>query len=83
MVDDADQEEGTSMEPLLKRQKGLSEKHTRAHVAALLGMKSIEPHAIAYTAVQVGNTQMWQKSWLTVLQVVFCSVKLQCLAPHQ
>ena len=44
------------MEPPLKCQKGLSEKHTRAHVAALLGMKSVEPHAIAYTAVQVGNT---------------------------
>ena len=44
------------MEPLPKHQKGLSEKHTQAHVAALLGMKSINPRAIAYTAVQVGNT---------------------------
>ena len=44
------------MEPLLKCQKGLSEKCTRAHVAALLGMKSVDPHVIAYTAVQVGNT---------------------------
>ncbi|KIM51531.1 hypothetical protein SCLCIDRAFT_33351 [Scleroderma citrinum Foug A] len=52
-VDDIDQEEGTSTEPLPKRQKGLSEKRTRAHVAALLGMKSVNPHAIAYTAVQL------------------------------
>ncbi|KIM63189.1 hypothetical protein SCLCIDRAFT_24545 [Scleroderma citrinum Foug A] len=52
-VDDIDQEEGTSIEPLPKCQKGLSEKHTRAHVAALLGMKSIDPRVIAYTAVQL------------------------------
>ena len=44
------------MEPPLKHQKGLSEKRTQAHVAALLGMKSVKPHAITYTAVQVGNT---------------------------
>ena len=56
MADNANQEEGTSTEPPLKRQKGLSEKCTQAHVAALLGMKSVEPRAIAYTAVQVGNT---------------------------
>ncbi|KIM62962.1 hypothetical protein SCLCIDRAFT_24554 [Scleroderma citrinum Foug A] len=52
-INDIDQEEGTSMEPLPKRQKGLSEKRTRAHVAALLGMKSVDPRAIAYTAVQL------------------------------
>ncbi|KAL4069525.1 hypothetical protein J3A83DRAFT_4095442 [Scleroderma citrinum] len=53
MVDNTDQEEGTSIEPLLKCQKGLSENHTQVHVAALLGMKSIKPCVIAYTAVQL------------------------------
>lgn len=29
------------------------EQRTRAHVAALIGMKTIQPHAIAYVACQV------------------------------
>ncbi|KAL4068796.1 hypothetical protein V8B97DRAFT_2024710 [Scleroderma yunnanense] len=66
VVNNADQEEGTSIEPLLKHQKGLSENHTQAHVAALLGMKSIKPHAIAYTAVQLHFALSSCNAWCLV-----------------
>jgi len=39
----------------MKHQKGPDDKHSYAHVASLLGMKSISPRAIAYTAVQVSD----------------------------
>ncbi|KIM50306.1 hypothetical protein SCLCIDRAFT_34424 [Scleroderma citrinum Foug A] len=41
------------MEPPPKRQRGSSEKHSRAHVATLIRMKSVSPRAIAYTVVQL------------------------------
>ena len=52
-IDDTDQEDPTPTEPPPKRQRGSNEKRSRAHVAALIGMKSVSPRAIAYTAVQV------------------------------
>ena len=51
VVDDTDQEDET--EPPPKRRRGSSEKRSRAYIAALIGMKSVSPRAIAYTAVQV------------------------------
>ena len=53
VADDTDEEDQTPTEPPLKRQRGSSEKRSRAHVAALIGMKAVSPRAIAYTAVQV------------------------------
>ncbi|KIM54426.1 hypothetical protein SCLCIDRAFT_31116 [Scleroderma citrinum Foug A] len=53
VVDDTDQEDQTPMEPPPKCQRDSSEKRSRAHVAALIGMKSVSPRAIAYTAVQL------------------------------
>ena len=52
VVSETDQEDH---KPPLKHQKGSNEKHNRSHVAALLGMKSVSPRAIAYIAVQVGQ----------------------------
>ena len=53
--DDADEAASESSQPQSprKRRKASNEKRTRANVAALLGMKSVSPQAIAYTAVQV------------------------------
>ncbi|KAI6100061.1 hypothetical protein EDD16DRAFT_1443568, partial [Pisolithus croceorrhizus] len=42
-------------EPPLKCQKGPSDRCSCSHVASLIGMKSVAPHAIAYTAVQVSR----------------------------
>ncbi|KIM65853.1 hypothetical protein SCLCIDRAFT_92329, partial [Scleroderma citrinum Foug A] len=39
--------------PPLKRQRGPSDKSTRSHVATIIGMKSVAPRVIAYTAVQL------------------------------
>ncbi|KAF8835056.1 hypothetical protein BDN67DRAFT_913681, partial [Paxillus ammoniavirescens] len=41
---------GPSSDSARKRQKGLNKRHTRSHVAALLGMKAVSPRAIAYAA---------------------------------
>ena len=57
VVDDTDQEDQTPMERPPKRQRGSSEKRSQAHVATLIGMKSVSPRAIAYTAVQVSITR--------------------------
>ena len=36
-----------------KKNRGPSDRRTRAHMAARIGMKSVSPRAIAYIAVQV------------------------------
>ncbi|KIO00463.1 hypothetical protein M404DRAFT_16375 [Pisolithus tinctorius Marx 270] len=45
---------------------GLNNKHSQAHVAMLLGMKSICPRAIAYTAVQLRFALSSCNSWCIV-----------------
>ncbi|KIM63735.1 hypothetical protein SCLCIDRAFT_116469, partial [Scleroderma citrinum Foug A] len=50
VVSETDQED---CKPPLKCQKGSNEKCNQSHVAALLGMKSVSPHVIAYIAVQL------------------------------
>ncbi|KAI6040486.1 hypothetical protein EDC04DRAFT_2894018 [Pisolithus marmoratus] len=51
--DDTDDNSRVSTaEPPLKHWKGLSDRHSCSHVASLIGMKLVAPHAIAYTAVQ-------------------------------
>lgn len=46
-------EEAFHREPSYKRSRTLGERRTRSDVAALLGMRSVQPRAIAYSAVQV------------------------------
>ncbi|KAI6164767.1 hypothetical protein EDD17DRAFT_1506196 [Pisolithus thermaeus] len=54
VADDTDDEiQASTSEPPLKRRKGPTDKRTRSNVVSLIGMKSITPRAIAYTAVQV------------------------------
>ncbi|KAI6157033.1 hypothetical protein BKA82DRAFT_4509570 [Pisolithus tinctorius] len=66
VLDDTDLEDRMSTDPLPKRRKGLNDKRSRAHVAALLGMKSICPRAIAYTAVQLRFALSSCNSWRIV-----------------
>jgi len=46
-------EEEFLQEPLHKRSRTLGERRTRSHIATLLRMRSVQPRAIAYSAVQV------------------------------
>ncbi|KIM70500.1 hypothetical protein SCLCIDRAFT_101205, partial [Scleroderma citrinum Foug A] len=64
--DNADHEDLTSTEPSSKCRKGPSEKRSQAHVAALIGMKCVSPHAIAYTAVQLWFALSSCNSWRIV-----------------
>ncbi|KAI6158287.1 hypothetical protein BKA82DRAFT_4415306 [Pisolithus tinctorius] len=66
VLDDTDLEDRMSTDPLPKHRKGLNDKRSRAHVAALLGMKSICPRAIAYTAVQLRFALSSCNSWRIV-----------------
>ncbi|KIK74692.1 hypothetical protein PAXRUDRAFT_44681, partial [Paxillus rubicundulus Ve08.2h10] len=50
-------------EPPFKRFKPTDGGRTRSHVAALLGMKSVQPRAIAYIAVQLRFSLSSCRSW--------------------
>lgn len=47
-------------EPSYKRLRTQGERRTRSDVAALLGMRSVQPRAIAYSAVQVHFTFLFE-----------------------
>ena len=64
VVDDTDQEDET--EPPPKRRRGSSERRSQAYVAALIGMKSVSPHAIAYAAVQVSINRKTEKDFTEI-----------------
>jgi hypothetical protein len=49
-------DEESTPEPLYKRSRTQGERRTRSDVATLLGMRSVQPRAIAYSAVQVRFT---------------------------
>lgn len=56
----------SSAEPPPKRRKGPSDRRSRAHVASLIGMKSVAPRAIAYTAVQLRFALSSCTSWRVI-----------------
>ena len=61
-----------------KRQHKLDECRTRSHIAALLGMKSVSPRAIAYIAVQVSYMLFMRNGYsLISLLALFCTIKLR------
>ncbi|KAF9232536.1 hypothetical protein BU15DRAFT_67359 [Melanogaster broomeanus] len=56
--------EGSDSEPSRKRHKPMDMRQMgRSHVAALLGMRAVQPQAIAYVAVQVRFSLSSCKSW--------------------
>ncbi|KAG0708278.1 hypothetical protein DFH29DRAFT_979350 [Suillus ampliporus] len=59
-------EEAFHQEPLYKWSRTLGEQCTRSNVAALLGMWSVHPRAIAYSAVQLHFALSSCRSWRTV-----------------
>ena len=77
VADDTNEEDQTPMEPPLKRQRGSNEKHSRAHVAALIGMKAVSPRAIAYTAVQVSIIRNIRARFLLIMSKL-CFALLSC-----
>ncbi|KAI6003463.1 hypothetical protein F5J12DRAFT_722550, partial [Pisolithus orientalis] len=62
-IHNIDEESQHTTEPMRKRQRGPSEKCTCAHITALLRMKSVSPHAIAYAAVQLQYALSSASSW--------------------
>ncbi|KAI5981102.1 hypothetical protein EDD15DRAFT_2416898 [Pisolithus albus] len=65
--DDTDNDSGVlAAEPPLKRRKGPSDRRSRSHVASLIGMKSVSPRAIAYTAVQLRFALSSCTSWRVI-----------------
>ncbi|KAG1802485.1 hypothetical protein EV424DRAFT_1584541 [Suillus variegatus] len=59
-------EETFHQEPLYKRSRTSGERRTRSDVAALLGMRSVHPRAIAYSAVQLRFALSSCGSWRIV-----------------
>ncbi|KAG1787313.1 uncharacterized protein HD556DRAFT_1434435 [Suillus plorans] len=57
-------EEAFHREPSYKRSRTLGERRTRSDVAALLGMRSVQPRAIAYSALHFALSSCG--SWRTV-----------------
>ncbi|KIK21883.1 hypothetical protein PISMIDRAFT_103324, partial [Pisolithus microcarpus 441] len=67
VADDTDDEiQASTSELPLKHRKGPTDKRTRSNVASLIGMKSVAPRAIAYTAVQLRFTLSSCMSWRIV-----------------
>lgn len=64
--DTSDDSRVSTAESPLKRRKGLSDRRSRSHVASLIGMKSVAPRAIAYTAVQLRFALSSCTSWRVV-----------------
>lgn len=70
--DDEDDSDIDESESPCKRQRLMDAANgrgrTRSHVAALLGMKAVQPRAIAYIAVQVRGILHYLSNFLTHLQ---------------
>lgn len=63
---DARPDEELPLEPLPKRSRTQGERRTRSDVATLLGMRSVQPRAIAYSAVQLRFALSSCGSWRNV-----------------